>query len=408
MRQFSDIDIMAHEDDIVSMCNSMESYGYIDGLTHLLRQNNLTISDFNKDVYFMSGNEKQFFKESSMLVEIKKSVWNYNAAEVSYAIKRRTSLKINGYNFYSLSLQDIFTVLIENTFTNFYADYGIQNDYIAREIVDFHFFLCKYGKAFSFDFMETFIQGPHGNRLAHVMSLVKNFFCEKALSKIPQQLLNLSPKTEPDAYTDLKWQSCLYQRIFNPKKRMEEFEYLCYLDAINSTWGTPYAAFNINKHPYNLSEGKLDLSCMPWVDQNFTRIQPIPVYWGIGYDEDKLYLSLKVHTVYPNMRIEHAILNTDVKYGEKLECKVFVDFVDKQMTNLVSDIENTQMHHAVLGDYDILTISFPRHGSIKHKKGDRSEYFAYFEIHYLEKSRAFRICLWGNYREMPRCFVNEV
>jgi len=140
MRQFADIDILVHGRDLIDICHAMESLGYEDDLISKQKNARMHISDFAKNSHYLSEHEKKFISLDKKTVDIKKTFAECNVFEIYEFISGKTTIDVHNCSFSTLNVHDTFIVLLENTYTNFFSHYGIENDFTLRDLLDFYVF----------------------------------------------------------------------------------------------------------------------------------------------------------------------------------------------------------------------------------------------------------------------------
>lgn len=75
-----------------------------------------------------------------------------------------------------------FLSTLENTYKNFFLDYGIQCDYIVRDLVDMFMLIKTYSHLITIDFVQELKDTIHYAHLKEVMWLFDHFFIPDVLS----------------------------------------------------------------------------------------------------------------------------------------------------------------------------------------------------------------------------------
>lgn len=383
MRQFSDIDILMHEDDLLNACLSMENLGYKDTMLFLL-QETLNIRDFDKYLYYLSEPEKEFMYKGRTTVEIKRSTHGFNSKATLRVVNKRNKLKINDSEFFSLEVSDLFFVFLENTFSNFYTDWGIKHNFYIRDIVDFYCFLVKYKSVFSREYCLELIESEHYEHLFMIMDIIKSFFDIGSLDLLPQSLLNLEKKIDVSCH--IKWESDFLERLFNVKSRHNEYNWYMYNKGLNRNNVEPFLLNDLNKYPYDYKKGLVETNYPIWTNPGILNITSIPILFNADYDKDNLFFSLKIYKYYPNLIFDFIILKSNVIKGDLLAYKITLDFIGKEITCITSEIDNVVAFNNAHGDFNILTLKIPRINQIMFLKGTK-DYFMHFSVKFVDKEK---------------------
>ena len=405
LRQFSDVDVLIHEDNIINACYTMEDLGYVDLLIESL-QKTIESPDFNKSFHYLSEHEKKFVKEANILVEIKKSVYGYKAKTASGGINNRYVLDIGSKSFFSLKPSNLFIFMIKNMFVNFFGEWGIKSDYIIRDLIDFYSFLIKYKAIFTNEYLKKLFASDCYGHLYMVMNVIKDFFSYDSLQLIPLPLLELETKIdleiEIDKHYYVEWESDFFRRLYNKKERIDEYNWFMYNRAVYINPTESLITNDLNKYPYDYKKGIIELNYSFWINLPILNLVSAPMLFNADYDKENLFVSFKIYKAYPNMWFEITLLKSVVKKGEPFEYKISFEFVNKEIKEVVMEIDDIKTFNSIINDFNILTIKIPKKTNIKFVKDNRNDFFMYFVIKFLNRRDKFSHSIggWGNYHRL--------
>ena len=379
LRQFCDIDFIVHKDDMLVVCNIMEHLGYKDGFINCISSIDIPAHKSYKDSYYLSDKEKTFISESGFLVEIKTGKYSYASIEASNAMTNRFSLVIDECSFSCVNIKEMFMHIIENMFFNFYADPGILSDYKIRDILDFYSFILKYQDIFTVDYLKTIENRDHLNHLALSIDILKKYFDAEAISKIPSILLNIEPKRENVFEFIIGWESNFFDR-FCRAERIAEYERLVIKREIEISKQFKSKPVSVTNSTL-IHMGSINTPISVWTEPTIFYILEREIYFGFEYDKNNIYASLKIPIEFPDMDILYEFC-CDELYGEVYKQCVCIELINNKMRRLSSEIGGTKSFMSDFDNYSIVTISIPRHGSIKHVNECVSDYFLFFRLMY--------------------------
>jgi len=409
-REFADIDILVHTDDILHACEVIEKLGYTDDLFRRQESCGISLPIFEKNLFYFTEVEKRFFNYRGRFVDVQKSLFGYTVAQVKNATECGAEIMTVSGTFHGLTLQDSFLVLLENTYKNFFTEYGISEDFVLRDIIDFYSFLVTQQELFSNDFLTKLKNNIHFDHLKAVVSLVKACLPEIAIQKIPQNIIECGASSEFSNCWNIKLsRDTLLELLFSRQDRIEIYRRICLKNAIIYTDSARmFETYPVTNRIFSLSEGRVALPIVPWMNPQFmATVSTLPLF-GVSYDAENLYVSIKIPYEYPNINILYTFLCAQNNKNDQVICEVYFDVHEKKVEEFRTDIPNCTVTSVTTGNDTVFTVYFPRHGILKHCIAEHSEYLLFFDINYgKELAGANNVCMHGTYLWIPRYIVEE-
>ena len=355
-RQFGDIDYIAHEDSIVQMCLETVNFGYRNKLLSQVAAGGIHVPEFEKNLYYLSSSEKAFVCENKVMVEIKKEKYKYRALEASKAIKRRAMVEIERVNFHTYNPSDMFVYVIDNAFFNFFSEYGVYNDYVVGDLLDFYVFVVKNKEIFAPEYLKEIDRKGHINRLALLMDMVKEYFSEAALKQVPEILLGLASIPESSFYIDFTWKSGLNDRILDKKRRIEEYESIMYSHCTNIKFADALVPNDVRRHPFDVNKGLVDTDHAMLISLGTNLLIPSMVYFGAGYDTDKFYMYLKIPKEFPDVDVVFIFPINDFDKSNGYFTEITIKYGAGKVWDVESDIDAIDVFINIFDKHYILIL----------------------------------------------------
>lgn len=402
LRQIGDIDFILHKDDMILACRKMEENGYVDELVDCITNSDFSIPDSEIDLHYLSGKEKAFIGESGILVEIKKDKYKFSDIEASTAMSHRIDIDINDSKFYCFDIKDMFIHIVENMCYNFFTVPGVIADYIIRDIVDFYKLIIEYKDIFTLDYLSLIEKRNHMNHLVLSMDILKDYFDDEALSKIPNSLLTL--KSDPEELNEFTsgWKSTFLSRLFNRNHRITEMRLRELQRAVKQSKSFKTKSVNVTKHPYDVRKGLVETPFTIWMSPIIDSITEEKVRFGFGYGNDRTHLSLEIPINYPDIFIGYSLIYVSSKQGELCKHDTDFEFVNKNVSKLYSSKNCVENFVNEVNKKHILTISIP------HDEAERDirDYYIRFDVMFRGTNEY--IGRLGGYQEVYKFSVNNI
>jgi len=242
------------------------------------------------------------------------------------------------------------------------------------------------------------------------MKLMFNFFSEKALRYVPENLISLMSNNDYHEFGEhIRWESRFPKLVFQSKLRLEEYRKQCIKIALETNdIGRIFEAYHVSEHPFDINLGKPPIPLIPWMNEHFLSQVPTVMFYGVGYDEEKLYLSLSVPFSYPNINVSYTIIKRNYMTCEDVAHLIMYDVVDGEVDSFCHYTIDCTIKSVIVDDQYVVTLAMPRHWDIRHSVDGRSEYLVFFEVNYHNKLLGINgVCLHGNYTSIPRYIVIE-
>lgn len=381
MRQIGDIDILVHEGDIIKTCHLLESKGYNDQLLTHIHNSGINVPHSEKEAYYYSSLEKKYKMENFTLVEIKKDRIHYNAIEVMTAVEKKIMLNINGKKFCSLSISDMFIFISEKVFYSISSIFGICNAFTIRTIVDYYIFIINHANLFTDEYIAWIDNTGHINHVALAINVLRSYFQERALLKIPKVLLDLvaNPNLDQDHLYD--WQSTFIERLFNKQKRESELQWMHQQNNFKNA--KMILSENLEDYEGSSSNGMVSVVHPAVNIKLINSLLTSPILFGAGHDKSRITLFLKIPQDYPDVVLNFLLFIPQAKKGTETAHQILCQFVGKQVQSVSTKMQDVQITNRIKEGVNIVSLSVPRHTEIKLALHNESKYFCYIKFEFL-------------------------
>lgn len=371
-RNFSDLDFLVDKNSQYNCCEMIRKMGYKEHNIELFR-NDYYISQNAIVVYYLSDIEKQF-KKDNIYVELKKETGKFSQ-EVRKSLLNSINVDIDGVICSTLSLSDTFLLLIDNTYKNFFSDYGKKHDFIIRDLLDFYGFVVKYKKLFNEEFLIVIKKADYFGELCEIIKLLKLFFSDEPIKRLPKVFLELC------LHEDIK-KDVFLGFIFNKSQRCQYYNYLEYQN-IHDTW-LVLKANDLSVYPYNYKKGVIDIIYQMTPSPLVSNIVMKIIWYKIDYNDSSIFYSFRIPHEYKSLRIEIIQYMSNCKEKDALFICMEFDYIDEKITNVGVEEDTINIYDIKEVDTNIIVIEIPKSSKIVFNFDDMPNYMGYCNIWLLE------------------------
>lgn len=387
MRQFGDIDIFVAAKDTISSCKLLESMGYEDYILSMTEKC-IDVPPYARYLHYYDMDEKQYFKERSELIEIKDNLWNFP----SYiALQHTSAYEISSYCFYGFIPEYAFLYFTQNIFINFSADWGVVTDYCIRDIIDYYCFIIRHVCMFTTEYIKKVEEFGLLYTVTRMLSIMHEFFSDETFTKLPPALLKLGT-ADTSPILNYPWASCLYERLFEPKKRIEEYYWIMHQACFENSpdYQRPPGAI---KQECDYKNGFTAYHTQANMRNFFLACLTSPVYFGVDYDEQYVIFMLHIPSNYPDIIIDVDMRNGEAVLGEKYTFNFQFNFFQKEIAINHDEIGDVQLFHNLRNNIDIISIVMPKQQKFIKRLYNKNNYFISFKISLPSDIRQWSSCI---------------
>ena len=370
-RQYSDIDVIVSSEDIVRACELLFQMGFHEEFVDHLKCNCFLFSYEDLQQYFLSSKEKKFVKKGYPLIEIKKESGLLGIDFFKQALRSKIILHDNNIAICTLNVIDTFLYLSWTLFENYYIESNLLNDdSVLRDIIDYFFFLKKYGKflAGKVSLLENF---PGSVYVSYSMKILREFFSEKIISDLDTELINFTSKFSlPDWLEIVNSRTSLTVNLFYKEQRVTDYYRYMYdnLYAVQEHFSERY-------EENRCWEGNFyDL----YADDYFENILNVKCSFCLKQDTDYMYLLIKIPLFYKCFDISLNIFNSgkfDISDYVLNSIYSFNNEFTIQNKNNFAEISNEK-----IGENHAIKISVRKEPRFNFRFFNGDSYFFFFSI----------------------------
>lgn len=375
-RDFSDIDFIIHENDIIAACKILENIGGHEKLVTYIEKE-IDLSNFLKEYLYFCNKEKKFIIDGC-LIEIKKSSPYYENKNFE-AFYKRNWIFLDGVSIPILNPEQMFFYSMLNFYANFFDYWGIVTDYTLRDIIDYYKMILKSRDFLTSKSFKTTIKKREWEDIwIKTIQLIVSIYNRKDWAWLNMPVNNQKNVDNHDEILD---------RIWDQEKRIYEYKQKMHNYCIKNS--QLVFSHKLIYPPFDIMKAKLDVSCYIPTDNYLVNVLPYPLYLGAHYSKDYIYLSIKSHKNYFNLGIDFFC----IPYEYQPYTKTTVELKNGEVHKFDAPWQGSKYYISADCDFRILTVRFSKTEKWKHAVNSAEEYHFYIDIRFISSMGEFPLMI---------------